>query len=59
MQAVMLEKALFKVPHEAGLFEAPAKAEFSESEDEGDSKTPQPVKNDEDDNYQRQTNQVV
>lgn len=34
MQAVMLEKALFKVPHEHGMFEAPENCEFSESEDE-------------------------
>ena len=34
MQAVMLEKALYKVPHEAGLFEAPDNVEFSDDESE-------------------------
>ena len=34
MQAVMLEKALYKVPHEIGMFEAPSNCEFSDSEDE-------------------------
>ena len=34
MQAVMLEKALFKVPHEHGLFEAPENAEFSDESDD-------------------------
>ena len=32
MQAVMLEKALYKVPHEHKLFEAPPGAELSEDE---------------------------
>ena len=38
MQAVMIEKALYKVPHEAGWFEAPhtAGAEGTDSEDELD-----------------------
>ena len=46
MQAVMLEKALYKVPHEIGLFEAPSNVEFSDDEDEtGD----QAVDNDDDD----------
>lgn len=33
MQAVMLEKALYKVPHEAGLFGAPENVEFSDESD--------------------------
>ena len=49
MQAVMLEKALFKVPHEAGLFEAPKDAEFSESEYEHNEF--RSVKDDEDDKF--------
>ena len=36
MQAVMLEKALYKVPHELGWFEAPSHVELSDSESEAE-----------------------
>jgi len=34
MQAVMLEKALFKVPHECGWFEAPHHVDASDADED-------------------------